>query len=349
MQDDAAETIVLGATSLRVSAVGVGTNSWGARGEADPGKRQTFDTLLADGVTLFDTAEIYTAGSSETTIGRCIRESGRAPMILTKFFPFPWRWTKQAMRTALEKSLARLQVPAVDVYLLHFPLPPVPVETWADALADAVEAGLTRTVGISNCSPEQTRRAHAALAARGVALACNEVEYSPLNRGPERSGLVATCRELGVTLVAYRPLALGMLTGKYTAERPPRGVRALIYGRSYLVKLQPVLSVMRRIGDTRGKTPSQVAINWLLCKGSLPIPGAKNPGQARENAGAMGWRLTASEVAEMDASSRAQATPVPAAIPRSYIQHGDNEECRDPTKRSSLKTIRTLRTSYPCT
>jgi aryl-alcohol dehydrogenase-like predicted oxidoreductase len=215
MQSKAAETMVLGSTRLHVSAVGVGTNSWGGRGESDPGKRQTFEALLEHGVTLFDTAEIYTGGSSERTIGQCIRDSGRAPTVLTKFFPFPWRWTKQAMRTALQKSLARLQVPGVDVYLLHFPWPPVSVETWADGLADVVEAGLARTVGVSNCSPEQTRRAHAALASRGVPLACNEVEYSLLNRGPERSGLAAACAELGVTLIAYRPLALGVLSGKY--------------------------------------------------------------------------------------------------------------------------------------
>jgi aryl-alcohol dehydrogenase-like predicted oxidoreductase len=190
----------------------------------------------------------------------------------------------------------------VDVYLLHFPWPPVPVETWADALADAVEARLTRTVGISNCGPGQTRRAHAALAARGVPLACNEVEFSLLNRGPERSGLAAACRELGVTLIAYRPLAMGILTGKYTPAHPPRGVRALRYGRSSLTKLQPLLSVMRRIGDARDKTPSQVANNWLLCKGALPIPGAKDAAQARENAGAMGWRLTAAEVGELQAA-----------------------------------------------
>jgi len=300
---DAAETVGLGSTSLRVSAVGVGTNSWGARGEADPGKRRTFEALLADGVTLFDTAEIYTSGSSERTIGRCIRESGRTPTIMTKFFPFPLRWTKQAMRTALLRSLERPQVPAVDVYLLHFPWPPVPVETWADALADAVEDGLTRTVGICNCSPDQTRRAHATLAARGVSLACNEVEYSLLNRSPERSGLAAACRELGVTLVAYRPLAMGMLTGKYTPEGPPRGVRALAYSRSRLAKLQPLLSVMRRLADSRGKTVSQVANNWLLCKGALPIPGAKDPAQARENAGAVGWRLTQDEVAELESLS----------------------------------------------
>jgi aryl-alcohol dehydrogenase-like predicted oxidoreductase len=297
-----AETIVLGSTSLRVSAVGVGTNSWGARGEADPGKRRTFDAVIAEGVSFFDTAEIYTAGSSETTIGRCIRESGRTPTILTKFFPFPWRWTRQAMRAALQGSLKRLQVTAVDVYLLHFPWPPVPVEIWADALSDMVNAGLTRTVGISNCGPRQTRRAHAALAARGIALACNEVEYSLLSRAPERSGLTAVCRELGVTLIAYRPLAMGVLTGKYTPEHPARGMRALTYSRSYLARLRPLLAVTRRIGDAREKTLSQVAINWLLCRGALPIPGAKDPDQARENAGAMGWRLTAAETAELEAA-----------------------------------------------
>ena len=207
------------------------------------------------------------------------------------------------MRAALQRSLERLQVPAVDVYLLHFPWPPVSIETWADALADLVDTGLTRTVGISNCGPAETRRAHAALAARGVPLACNEVEYSLLSRTPERSGLAAACRQLGVTLIAYRPLAMGILTGKYAPEKPPRGVRALRYGRSYMARIQPLLAALRRVGNARDRTTSQVANNWLLCKGALPIPGAKNPAQARENAGAMGWRLAAVETVELEAAS----------------------------------------------
>jgi aryl-alcohol dehydrogenase-like predicted oxidoreductase len=300
MQDNPPETMVLGATGLRVSTVGVGTNSWRAGGDADSGARKTFDALLAAGVTLFDTAEIYTGGSSERSIGKCIRDSQLTPTVLTKFFPFPWRWARRAMRAALLGSLERLQVPSVDVYLLHFPLPPVRLETWADTLADMVKAGLSRTVGISNCGPQQTRRAHAALADRGVSLACNEVEYNLLNRSPERSGLTEVCRELGVTLIAYRPLAMGILTGKYTPQSPPRGVRALMYNRSRLEKLSPLLAALRRIGDARGKTPSQVAINWLLCKGALPIPGAKNPSQARENAGAMGWRLDTADVQTLE-------------------------------------------------
>jgi aryl-alcohol dehydrogenase-like predicted oxidoreductase len=300
MLENPLETTVLGSTGLRVSAVGVGTNTWGGGRAADPGARNTFDALCAAGVTLFDTAEIYTGGASEKAIGTCMRDSRLTPTILTKFFPFPWRLSRRAVGAALRRSLGRLQVRSVDVYLLHFPWPPVRLETWAEALADMVKAGLTRTVGISNCGPQQTRRAHAALAARGVSLACNEVEYNLLNRSPERSGLTDVCRELGVTLIAYRPLAMGILTGKYTPQSPPRGVRALMYNRSRLEKLSPLLAALRRIGAARGKTPSQVAINWLLCKGVLPIPGAKDPSQARENAGAMGWRLDTADVQTLE-------------------------------------------------
>jgi aryl-alcohol dehydrogenase-like predicted oxidoreductase len=295
-----AETVVLGRTGIRVGAVGVGTNTWGARGEADPGRRSTFDALLDAGVTLFDTAEIYTAGSSERTIGRCIRESGLTPTVLSKFFPYPWRLRKGAMNAALGRSLSRLEVPRVDVYLLHFPWPPVSVETWADALADEVKTGRARAVGISNCTLGQTRRAHAALAARGVPLACNEVEYNLLNRGPETSGLAATCLELGVTLIAYRPLAMGVLSGRYTVEHPPRGPRGVKYNRTFLARIAPLQAAVGRIGRAHGKTPAQVAINWLLAKGALPIPGARNAAQAQENAGAMGWRMSEGEVIELD-------------------------------------------------
>ena len=115
----------------------------------------------------------------------------------------------------------------------------VSLETWADALADEVKAGRARAVGVSNCDAGQTGCAHAALTARGVLLACNEVEYSLLNRGPERSGLVTTCRELGVTLIAYRPLAMGMLTGKYSPEQPPRGLQ---FCKAYLAKIAPLIA-----------------------------------------------------------------------------------------------------------
>jgi aryl-alcohol dehydrogenase-like predicted oxidoreductase len=292
--------VALGFTDLRVSPVGVGTNSWGAKGEVDPGKRATYEALIAAGINLFDTAEIYTGGRSEITLGQCIRDTATQPVVLTKFFPMPWRLRGHALPSCLRKSLERLRLPRADVYLLHYPLPPVSIETWAAFLADSVAAGLARTVGISNCTPAQMRRTHAVLAARAVPLACNEVEYSLFRRAPERTGLLSLCREMGVTLIAYRPLAQGMLSGKYSIEHPPVGIRSLMYRRKFLAGVPPVLDALRRIGERHGKSVSQAAINWIICKGALPIPGAKDPYQARENAGAMGWRLLPEEVEELD-------------------------------------------------
>jgi len=293
--------VALGMTDVRVSPVGVGTNSWGAKNERDPGKRATFEALMNAGITLFDTAEIYTGGRSERTLGQCIRDTGKAPVVLTKFFSLPWRLRGPALTSALKASLARLQLLRADVYLLHFPLPPVALETWAAFLADAVKAGLTKSVGVSNCSPAQMRRAHAALSARGVPLACNEVEYSLLKRAPEKTGLLSLCREMDVTLIAYRLLAQGMLSGRYSPEHPPAGVRKLLYGKKFLSQAAPVVEALRRIGAKHGKTASQAAINWIICKGALPIPGAKDPQQARENAGAMGWRMAPEDIAALDA------------------------------------------------
>ena len=303
--------IALGRTLLRVSPVGVGTNSWGVHRSADPGKQPAFDALLSHGINFLDTAEIYTMGGSERTIGRCLaalKAAGgsaapeKTPVILSKFFPMPWRLRGQDLGSALKRSLSRLGMTSVDVYLLHYPMPPLALETWMHMLADAVEAGLARSVGISNCDVEQTRRAHAVLAGRGIPLACNEVEYSLLRRGPERSGLLSLCRDLQVTLIAYRPLAMGMLAGTYSPEHPPRGIRSVLFGRRFLASIQPLLAVMRRIGERRGKSISQVAVNWVMAKGALPIPGVKNERQARENAGALGWRLTAEESSELEAA-----------------------------------------------
>jgi aryl-alcohol dehydrogenase-like predicted oxidoreductase len=168
-----------------------------------------------------------------------------------------------------------------------------------------MEAGLTSAVGVSNFSPSQTVRAHAALARRSVLLASNQVEYSLLDRKPETSGLVSVCRDLGVTIIAYSPIAKGVLTGKYTPDNVPPGMRRRMYSRDDLMRVQPLIDVLKEIGQAHGdKTPSQVSLNWLICKGAVPIPGAKNLRQAQENFGALGWRLTDEEVARLDEMSK---------------------------------------------
>ena len=305
------ETVQLGKTDVHVTPLGVGTWQWGdsmfwgyGRGYAEDEIRTAFDASLAAGINFFDSAEIYGQGRSERFLGRFIGTNGSRPLVATKFMPFPWRLGKGALVAALHNSLARLGLAQVDLYQIHWPMPPVPIETWADALADAVAAGLTKAVGVSNYNADQTRRAHAVLARRGVPLASNQVEYSLLHRDLERNGLLYTCQDLGVALIAYSPLAKGMLTGKYTPDSPPPGLRGRRYRGGFLAGIHPLLGLLREIGQAHsGRTPSQIALNWVISKGVIPIPGAKNAQQARDNAGALGWRLTPDEIGALDGAS----------------------------------------------
>lgn len=307
------DTIPLGRTDVRISPLGLGTWQWGdtlfwgyGKGYAESEIKAAFDASLAAGITFFDTAEVYGRGRSERFLGRFSAGRREGLAIATKFMPLPWRLGKGQLTAALRGSLARLGLAQVDLYQVHWPFPPRPVEFWADALADAVQAGLARAVGVSNYNADQLRRAHEVLAKRGVPLASNQVEYSLLHRAPERNGLLDACRELGVTLIAYSPLGKGLLTGKYTPDNPPPGFRKRIARREQLARIQPLIGLLREIGAGHGgKSPGQVALNWLICKGAVPIPGAKNARQAEQNAGALGWRLNAEEVAALDAASAA--------------------------------------------
>ena len=311
-QDNPLELVPLGPTDIQISRLGTGAWAWGdsmfwqygKAGYDEADIHAAYQASLAHGINFFDTAEAYGFGRSEEFLGRFYREAGWPAVIASKFLPFPWRLTSRSLLRALRSSLRRLGLRQVDLYQIHFPLPPVSVESRMDALADAVDAGLTRAVGVSNYSEEQMRRAHAALARRGVPQASNQVEYSLLERQPETNGLLAACRELNVTLIAYSPLAQGLLTGKYTPDNPPSGPRGRRYGRERLAKIQPLLGLMKEIGQGHGgKTPAQVALNWTMAKGTVPIPGAKNGRQAMDNAAAMGWRLSDDEMAALDAAS----------------------------------------------
>jgi aryl-alcohol dehydrogenase-like predicted oxidoreductase len=307
------ERIPLGTSDLLISALGIGVWAWGDRmywgygtdyDEADV--RAAFKTCLDAGINFFDTAEMYGFGRSEQIYGQFVRSAGEELITATKFLPFPWRVRKTALRRALRGSLRRLAMEQVELYQIHWPMPPVSVETWANAMADAVEAGQTQTVGVSNYNVEQTRRAHATLEARGIPLVSNQVLYNLIDRRIERNGLLETCRVLGVTVIAYSPIAQGVLTGKYTPENPLPGSRSRRYGRALLEKVQPLIDQLREIGQAHGgKTPAQVAINWTMRKGTVPIPGVKNTRQAEENIGALGWELTGDEVAALDKASDA--------------------------------------------
>jgi aryl-alcohol dehydrogenase-like predicted oxidoreductase len=307
----AEKKIHLGKTDLQVMPLGIGAWAWGDKmywgfgnGYGDAECKSAFDAGLAAGIDLFDTAEVYGRGHSETLLGEFVRQTNARILVATKFFPYPWRLRKADLLSALRGSLKRMGLDRVDLYQIHQPLPPVAVETWVDALGESVRTGLARAAGVSNYDAGRTRRAFDRLAKAGIPLATNQLKYSLLDRHIERDGTMGTCRELGVTVIAYSPIEMGLLSGKYTKQNPPGGARGLRYRRSYLEKIQPLIAQLREIGSAHGgKTPAQVALNWTLCKGTVPIPGAKNAQQAQENCGALGWRLTENEIASLDAAS----------------------------------------------
>jgi aryl-alcohol dehydrogenase-like predicted oxidoreductase len=296
--------------SLSKIEMGLGAWAWGDRmmwnyghGYTDDDIAQAFKVSLKMGVHLVDTAEVYGSGRSESLLGQFLKDTDEQVFVATKFMPFPWRLPKKALVHALCNSLERLGLEKVNLYQIHWPFPPMRVEYWAEALAQAVKAGLTEAVGVSNYNKSQMQRAHATLAKYDIPLASNQVEYHLLDRKVEKNGLLDLCKEMGVRLIAYSPLAKGMLTGKFTVETPPPGPRGGKYA-GILKDLPSLIALMNEIGQGHGgKTPGQVALNWVICKGALPIPGAKNARQAEQNAGATGWRLAAEEVKALDEAS----------------------------------------------
>ena len=308
--------VTLGSTGVAVPPLGIGTWAWGDKLFWSYGKdydaaglQAAFKTALELGVCFFDTAEIYGLGESERLLGQFMQQSGSqaSTIIATKYFPLPWRFSADAVADALTASLKRLQLATVDLYQVHWPFDFFMGQTaLMQALADEVQQGRIKAVGVSNYSAAQMRQAHQTLAERGVPLAVNQMQYSLLARQIEQNGVLPTARELNVTILAYSPLAQGLLTGKYAPENytPPAGARRLDsrFSQSGLQKLSPVIQALTQIGEKHARTPAQVALNWLIAQGNvIPIPGAKTAEQVQQNAGALGWALEASEVAQLAA------------------------------------------------
>ena len=217
-----------------------------------------FDTLAASGLTFIDSAEVYGFGLSEQFTGEFVRSApGTSFQVATKFAPLPWRLTRGAVVDACRASLTRLGMQRMSLYIQHWP--GFGTNGWCndafiEGLADCVDAGLCDAVGVSNFKAERVRSAVRALGARGVVLSSNQVQYSLLYREPERNGVLEACREAGVSVVAYSPLAQGLLTGKYTGSgaAAPSGPRAAVFTPARLAGVESLLGVMREIGQGRG-------------------------------------------------------------------------------------------------
>ncbi|MCC5629363.1 aldo/keto reductase [Nostoc sphaeroides CHAB 2801] len=302
---------------LSLPSMGCGTWAWGNQllwgydESMDDQLQGVFNLCVSNGVTLFDTGDSYGTGRlngrSELLLGRFSQEyvsSGKENIcIATKLAAYPWRWTRQSMVKACKSSAQRLGR-NVDLVQMHWSTAnyaPWQEGGLLDGLADLYEQGLVKGVGLSNYGPKRLKQVQKKFAERGVSITTVQVQYSLLSTYPvTQLKLKDLCDELGIKLIAYSPLALGLLTGKYSEQGPlPKGIRGLLF-RQILPGMRSLLACLQEVAQSRNKTMSQVAINWCICKGTIPIPGAKSVEQARENIGALGWQLDANEIAELD-------------------------------------------------
>jgi aryl-alcohol dehydrogenase-like predicted oxidoreductase len=310
----AGDRIALAGSDVSIPPLGVGTWAWGDKGTWGMGGyddalteasiRDAWEASIGAGVTLFDTAEVYGGGESERIIGRLLASDPSVRdrvVIASKFMPSPWKLNvTSALVSAARHSAERLGVETIDLYQIHGPVSLRSHDALAEALAKAQSEGLVKAVGVSNYSAKGTRSMDAALRRRGLRLATNQIEFSLLRTMPMRVGLLECCHELGVVPLAYSPIGQGRLTGKYSAANPPPGSRT--FSAHPMEEVDRVVAEVRRIGVAHGdRTPSQVALGYLIAKGAVPIPGAKNRAQAEENAGALGWRMTTEELVTLDA------------------------------------------------
>ncbi|MBD2629399.1 aldo/keto reductase [Trichormus variabilis] len=302
---------------LSLPTMGCGTWAWGNQllwgynESMDDQLQQVFNLCVSNGVTLFDTGDSYGTGRlngrSELLLGRFASEYDGINKdnicIATKLAAYPWRWTRKSIISACNASAKRLGK-NVDLVQMHWSTAnyaPWQEVGLLDGLADLYEQGLVKGVGLSNYGTKRLQWVHKRFQERGVPIKTLQVQYSLLSTYPVTElGLKEVCDDLGIKLIAYSPLALGLLTGKFSEKGTfPKGIRGLLC-RQLLPGMKPLLGCLQEIANSRSKTMSQVALNWCISKGTIPIPGAKNVEQAKENMGALGWLLSDGEMIELD-------------------------------------------------
>ena len=310
---------------LILPQMGCGTWAWGNRllwgydESMDTQLQEVFDLCVGNGITLFDTGDSYGTGKlngqSEKLLGKFDRqytgENKDNICLATKLAAYPWRLTRKSMVKAAEASMQRMG--RVDLAQMHWSTAnyfPWQEEQLLDGLGDLYERGLVKGIGLSNYGTKRLKRIHAKFSRRSIPIKTLQVQYSLLSTYPVTElGIKATCDELGIKLIAYSPLCLGILTGKYTDANYPKGLRSLLFKR-LVPEAKPLLDCIKAIADSRNKTMAQVAINWCIVKGAIPIPGAKNIKQAEDNIAAKDWLLDAGEVEELDRAAAGIEKPM---------------------------------------
>ena len=294
-------TRTLGRDGPEVTAVGLGTNNFGGRCDYER-SLSVVDAALAAGVTLIDTADIYSQGTSEEYIGRALEGRRDRVLIATKFGkrmndgPDVPRGSPEYVRWAVEGSLQRLRTETIDLYQMHDPDPQTPVEETLGVLNELVGEGKVRFAGSSNYSPEQLEEAERVARERGFArFVSAQNRYSLVEREAEDE-LLPVCERLGIGMLPYFPLASGLLTGKY--RRGEQATEGRLSGRQIPEAQFDRLEALERFAAERGVSLLEVAIGGLLTMPAIAsvIAGATRPEQVRANVRAGEWEPSAGDV-----------------------------------------------------
>jgi aryl-alcohol dehydrogenase-like predicted oxidoreductase len=303
----------LGKSGLRVSAIGLGCNNFGARIDRQA-TAAVLDAAFEHGITLFDTADVYgERGGSETVMGELLGDRRKQIVLATKFgMPMDDSGAKQGgsrryIMQAVEDSLKRLRTDWIDLYQLHRVDPRTPIEETLRALDDLIRQGKVRYVGCSNLPAWEMAEAEwtARVEHLNAFVSCQD-EYSLLVRGIERDVMPAA-RKYGLGLLPFFPLASGLLTGKYKRNAPmPEGARLTktqrLADRYVTDRNWPIVEKLSDFAEARGRSMLELAFSWLLAQApvSSVIAGATRPEQIAQNVKAGGWKLTAEELQEID-------------------------------------------------
>ncbi len=316
----------LGKTDIEITPLGLGCWQFAQDGNA-MGRfwtklttaqiREIVDTALKSGIGWFDTAEIYGNGSSERNLSASLAALGVRPgsvVVATKWFPL--LRTARSIGATIDTRMACLGSYPIDLHQIHQPLSFSPVPVQMREMAKLLRAGKIRSVGVSNFSARAMEAAHATLAAEQIPLASNQVRFNLLDRRIEKNGVRAAAKKLGITIIAYSPLAQGVLSGRFhqdgSAARQISGMRRMAsrIGSATLERTRPLVDELAAIGRAHGVSASQVALAWTVrFHGDtvVAIPGATRPAQAQESGAAMALKLSTKEMVRVDELSRSAA------------------------------------------
>jgi len=300
------EYVNLGKSGIKVSIIGLGAwqasgKTWGADVE-DENIVKAIRRAYELGINFIDTAEAYGNGHSEEVVGKAVKEIGRENLVIaTKVHGAHLRYNE--LLKAAEHSLKRLGIKEIDLYQVHWPDPweQIPLKHTMRAMEQLYKEGKIRAIGVSNFAVRDLEEARKHLSVTDIVS--NQVRYNMLQREIEEE-VLPYCKRESISIIAWSPIAQGALTGKYNiSNKPSDDVRRgnKLFSDYNLREISKLIPVLEKVAKARNKTVAQVALNWLLRKGNvIPIPGAKNPRQAEENAGAADWRLTSQELKEIE-------------------------------------------------